>query len=159
MVSLALAAEAARAGRRSAFFSLEYVPREVVERLFALGFDKSQLEGFFDLDCSDAISADYVGAALAAAPAGTLAVIDYLQLLDRRRDTPELSRQVRDLKDLARERGLVIVLISQVDRSYDPTAKPFPDRADILLPNPVDLRLFDKMCFLNGGEIRFETAA
>ncbi|CAM5770360.1 DNA helicase [Bosea minatitlanensis] len=159
LVSLALAAEAARAGRRSAFFSLEYTPGDVVERLRALGFETGELAGFFDLDCSDAISADYVGAALAAAPAGTLAVIDYLQLLDQRRDRPELSRQVGDLKALARQRGLIIVLLSQVDRSYDPAAKPFPDITDIHLPNPVDLRLFDKRCFLNGGEIRFEAAA
>ncbi|WP_089176337.1 DNA helicase [Bosea sp. AS-1] len=159
LVSLALAAEAARAGGRSAYFSLEYTPGDVVERLRALGFDKGELEGFFDLDCSDAINADYIGTALATASTGTLAVIDYLQLLDQRRDTPELSRQVRDLKALARERGLIIVLLSQVDRSYDPAAEPFPDRTDIRLPNPVDLRLFDKMCFLNGGDIRFEIAA
>ncbi len=159
LVGLALAAEAARAGRRSAFFSLEYTPADVVERLRVLGFENTGLEVFFDLDCSDAISAGYVGTALASAPFGTLAVIDYLQLLDQRRDTPELSRQVRDLKAMARERGLIIVLLSQVDRSYDPAAKPFPDITDIRLPNPVDLRLFDKRCFLNGGDIRVETAA
>ncbi len=159
LVGLALAAEAARAGRRSAFFSLEYTPADVVERLRVLGFESTELEVFFDLDCSDAISAGYVGTALASAPFGTLAVIDYLQLLDQRRDTPELSRQVRDLKAMARERGLIIVLLSQVDRSYDPAAKPFPDITDIRLPNPVDLRLFDKRCFLTGGDIRAETAA
>lgn len=159
LVSLALAAEAARAGRRSAFFSLEYTPRDVVERLKSLGFDKSELEGVFDLDCSDAISASYIIAALAMVPAGTLAVIDYLQLLDQRRDTPELSRQVRDLKAFARERGLIFVPISQVDRAYDPTAKPLPEITDLRLPNPVDLTLFDGMCFLHGGEIRFQRAA
>ncbi|MDX3806503.1 DNA helicase [Bosea thiooxidans] len=159
LVSLALAAEAARAGRRSAFFSLECTRKDVVDRLSALGFDHGEFQGLFDLDCSDAISADYARAELSAAPHGTLAVIDYLQLLDQRRNTSELSRQVRDLKVFARDHGLIIVLISQVDRSYDPSDKPFPDMTDIRLPNPVDLRLFDKMCFLNAGEIRFQSAA
>ena len=159
LLSLALAAEAARAGRRSAFFSLEYTPGDVLERLQALGFAGHELDGFFDLDCSDAISADYVIGALAAAPVGMLAVIDYLQLLDQRRDTPELSRQVRELKRFARERGVIFVLISQIDRAYDPAAKPFPEMTDIRLPNPLDLGLFDKMCFLNGGEVHFQAAA
>ena len=159
LLSLALAAEAARAGCRSIFFSLEYTSKDVVERLRALGFDRGGFEGCFDIDCSDAISADHVATVLAAAPPGTLAVIDYLQLLDQRRGTPELSRQVRDLKAFARERGSIFVLSSQVDRSYDPAAKPFPDMTDIRLPNPVDLGLFDKMCFLNAGEIRFERVA
>lgn len=159
LMSLALAAETARAGRRSVFFSLEYTPKDVLERLHALGFNHEELEGSFDLDCSDAISAGYVIGALAAAPVGTLAVIDYLQLLDQRRDTPELGRQVSDLKAFARERGLILVLISQVDRTYDPAVKPFPEPIDLRLPNPVDLTLFDGMCFLNGGEARFQRAA
>ncbi|RWX70261.1 DNA helicase, partial [Mesorhizobium sp. M2A.F.Ca.ET.039.01.1.1] len=38
---------------------------------------------------------------------------------------------------------------------YDPARRPFPDIGDIRLPNPLDLSLFDKACFLNKGEIRF----
>ena len=36
---------------------------------------------------------------------GTLAVIDYLQLLDQKRENPELMTQVRTLKAFARKRG------------------------------------------------------
>ncbi len=36
--------------------------------------------------------------------------------------------------------------------------KPFPDLDDVRLPNPLDLSLFDKLCFLNGGDIRFQAA-
>jgi len=45
-------------------------------------------------------------------------------------------------------------LISQIDQSYDPLAKPLPDIADIRSPNPLDLPLFTKMVFLNGGEVK-----
>ena len=93
---------------------------------------------------------------LRSAPRGTLAVIDYLQLLDQKRDNPELMVQIRALRSFARERGLVLVFISQVDRAFDPARKPFPDMGDIRLPNPLDLSLFDKACFLNKGEIRFQ---
>ena len=50
---------------------------------------------------------------------------------------------------------VIVLFISQIDRSYDPAAKPFPDLKDVRLPNPLDLRLFDKTCFLNNGEVRF----
>ncbi|RUU73632.1 DNA helicase, partial [Mesorhizobium sp. M7A.T.Ca.TU.009.01.3.1] len=42
--------------------------------------------------------------------------------------------------------------------SYDPAKKPCPDIGDVRLPNPLDLSLFDKTCFLNKGEIRFHAA-
>ncbi|CAH1653216.1 DNA helicase [Hyphomicrobiales bacterium] len=159
LASLALLAEAVRAGRRGVFFTLEYTPLDVADRLQALGIAPGELSGLFDCDCSDAISADYITRALGAAPPGTVAVIDYLQLLDQRRDTPELAVQVRSLRAFARERGLILVFISQVDRSYEASGKPFPDISDIRLPNPLDLSLFDKTCFLNRGEARFRAAA
>ena len=64
--------------------------------------------------------------------------------------------QVRRLKAFARGRGLILVFISQIDRSYDPAQKPCPDLDDVRLPNPLDLSLFDKACFLNNGEVRFQ---
>jgi replicative DNA helicase len=67
--------------------------------------------------------------------------------------------QVRKLKSFARGRGLILVFISQIDRSYDPSTKPCPDISDIRLPNPLDLSLFNKTCFLNNGEIRFQAAS
>jgi replicative DNA helicase len=86
-----------------------------------------------------------------------LAVIDYLQLLDQKRENPELMAQVRALKSFARQRGLILVFISQIDRSYDPSDKRCPDISDIRLPNPLDLSLFDKTCFLHDGEVRFQS--
>lgn len=96
---------------------------------------------------------------LAFAPSGTLIVIDYLQLLDQKREEPPLTDQVETLRDLARRRGLIMVFISQIARSYEISTKPFPDMTDLRLPNPLDLTLFDKSCFLNNGSVRFSKAA
>jgi replicative DNA helicase len=159
LASLALLAEAMRAGRRGVFLTLEYTPADVLSRLRTIDIEPKDFTGLFDFDCSDAISADYIVATLADAPRGTVAVIDYLQLLDQRRDTPELALQVRTLKAFARERGLVLVFISQIDRSYEGSGRLFPEIADVRLPNPLDLALFDKTCFVNRGEARFRAAA
>jgi len=159
LASLALLAEAMRSGRRGVFLTLEYTPADVLSRLRAIKIEPGEFTGLFDCDCSDAISADYIVARLAEAPRGTVAVIDYLQLLDQRRETPELALQVRTLKAFARERGLIFVFISQIDRAYEGSGKPFPEIADVRLPNPLDLTLFDKACFVNRGEARFRAAA
>ena len=155
LMSLQLAMEAMRSGSGAAFFSLEYTERDVVDRLCALGADSAQLEASLEIDCSDAVSADYVVKRMAGAPRGTLVVIDYLQLLDQRREHPELAAQVRALRSFARDQGLIIVFISQIDRSYDPATKTCPDLGDVRLPNPLDLTLFDKTCFLNNAEVQF----
>ena len=56
-------------------------------------------------------------------------------------------------------KGLIVVFISQIDRSYDPQAKPCPDINDVRLPNPLDLKLFDKTCFINDAEVQFHAAS
>jgi len=155
---LRLAAEAVAAGRVAAFFTLEYTERDVVERFRAIGVDPSELDSRFRFDGSDAISAGYISATLTGAAPGTVAIVDYLQLLDQRRDNPDLAAQVEALKVFAREKRIVLVCIAQINRAYDPSAKPFPDLADVRLPNPLDLGLFDKAIFLNGGEARFHAA-
>ncbi|MGK9233603.1 replicative DNA helicase [Inquilinus limosus] len=157
-MSLKLAVEAMKSGHRAMFFTLEWTERDVLGHFRKIGFDYAEFEGLFGFDCSDAISADHIIEALAAAPRGTLVVVDYLQLLDQKREKPELAVQVRALKSFARERGLIIVFISQIDRSYDPTQKPFPDLRDVRLPNPLDLQLFSKTCFMNQGEVQLRAA-
>jgi replicative DNA helicase len=156
LFSLELAVGAMKSGRRGAFFTLEYTEEHMLDRFRAIGADPKNFDGLFAFENSDAICADYIVASLDAAPGGTLVVVDYLQLLDQKRENPALDIQVRELKSFARERGLVLVFISQIDRSYDPLKKPFPDMGDVRLPNPLDLKLFDKACFLNDGEVRFQ---
>ena len=158
LTSLKLAVKAMDLGNRAVFFTLEYVEKDVLDRFGAIGVDRTRFGGLFEFDSSDAISSDYIVEKLAAAPSGTLAIIDYLQLLDQKREKPDLMTQIRTLKAFARNRGVIFVFISQIDRSYEPSTKPCPDINDIRLPNPLDLSLFSKTCFLHNGEVRFQAA-
>ena len=158
LTSLKLAVKAMDLGNRAVFFTLEYVERDVLDRFGAIGVDRTRFGGLFEFDNSDAISSDYIVEKLAAAPSGTLAIIDYLQLLDQKREKPDLMTQIRTLKAFARNRGVILVFISQIDRSYEPSTQPCPDINDIRLPNPLDLSLFSKTCFLHNGEVRFQAA-
>ncbi|WP_455289930.1 DNA helicase [Cupriavidus necator] len=159
LMSLELCVEAIKSGRRSVFFTLEYTEKDLFDRLRAIGVEASQFGGHLEFDCSDAINADYIIKVLASVSRGTLVVVDYLQLLDQKRENPTLTTQVNALKSFAHDRGAIIVFISQIDRTYDPLEKPCPDVRDIRLPNPLDLKPFNKMCFLNNGEVRFSKAA
>jgi replicative DNA helicase len=158
LMSLELAVQAMKSGNRGMFFTLEYTDKDVLDRFRAIGVEPDDFAGLFELDGSDDISADYIVKRLAAAPRGTLVIVDYLQLLDQKRENPELMVQVRTLQSFARDRGLIFVFISQIDRSYDPSTKPCPDLEDVRLPNPLDLSLFTKTCFLNNGEVQFRAA-
>lgn len=156
LMGLELAVEAMKAGHRGSFFTLEYTEQEVLDRFGAIGANRAQFGNLFELDSSDAISAGHIAMRMATALRGTVVVVDYLQLLDQRRDNPDLMEQVRTLRSLARDKGLIVVMISQIDRSYDPSTKAMPDLDDIRLPNPLDLKLFDKACFLANGKVRFQ---
>ncbi|MGE0237164.1 MAG: DNA helicase [Parvibaculaceae bacterium] len=155
LLSIELMMEAMKAGRRGAYFTLEGTRADVTNAFRALGAQESDFTTRFAFDNSDAISADHIMAQMTSAPPGTLIVVDYLQLLDQKRDKPELMVQIRALKSFAREKGLTLLFISQIDRSFDPLKKPCPDLDDVRLPNPLDLALFDKACFLHQGEVRF----
>lgn len=158
LMALRLAIEAIRAGRQAVFFTLEYTETDVVGRLRAIGVDPVEWQARLGFDSSDAISAAWIIGRLADAAPGTLVVIDYLQLLDQQREKPPLGEQVEALKRFAAERGLVLVFLSQIDRAYEMSDRPFPQLADVRLPNPLDLSLFSKACFLNRGAMRLDTA-
>ena len=159
LLSLEFAVQAMKSGSRGVFFTLEYTEKDILDRFRAIGVEREDFAGLFEFDSSDEVSSDYIVKRLAAAPRGTLVVVDYLQLLDQKRENPELMVQVRTLQSFARNRGLIFVFISQIDRSYDPLKKPCPDLEDVRLPNPLDLSLFTKTCFLNNGEVRFRAAS
>lgn len=159
LLSLGLAAEAARLGRPAHIFTLDYTEADVVARLREIGADPRALSPTLRLDTSDGICAAHIGAALAEAAPGTVAVIDYLQLLDQRREHPPLGEQIPELRRLARSRGAILLAVSQIDRRFDGAKGPMPGLEDVRLPNPADLTLFDKACFLADGEIRLEAVA
>ena len=152
LMSLEVAVEAMKSGHRGAFFTLEYNQTDILKAFRAIGKEPGAFEDRFAFD--NTISAEYVIRHLETAPRGTLVVIDYLQLLDQKREHPELMSQVRALKQFASNRGLIIVFISQIDRSYDSSANSCPGLEDVRLPNPLDLTLFTKTCFLNDGEVQ-----
>ncbi len=158
LLGLGLPAETLKAGHAAAVFTLEYGPREIVERLRSLGVDGGTFEDRLRLDTSDAICADHICTALATARPGTLMPVDYLQRLDQRRANPDPMIQIRQLRAFARTRGLIGVVLSQIDRRHDPDTRPLPDVDDLRLPNPLDPRLFDHHCFLNAGAMRFTPA-
>lgn len=158
LMSLRLAIEAMKAGNRSIFFTLEYTERDIQDRFEAIGATFEHFRDRFEFDTSEAISADYIMERLASVPKGTLVVVDYLQILDQNRQKPELMVQIRALKAFAHEKGLIIVFISQIDRSYEASMKAYPDLEDVRLPNPLDLGLFDKTFFLNKGEVQLRAA-
>jgi replicative DNA helicase len=83
-----------------------------------------------------------------------LVIIDYLQLLDQKRLNASVADQIQRLKVLARERQLIIVCLSQIDRRYDACKEPFPGFGDVRLPNPLDIGLFNHACFLNRGRLQ-----
>lgn len=140
LLCLELAVEAMKVGRRAVFFTLEYTPKDVVDRFRDIGVPLSSFKDLFELDCSDAICADYIVRKLSPAPAGTLVIVDYLQLLDQRRENPSLMEQVAVLKAFARSHDVTIVFISQIARSYEESGRALPSVEDIRLPNPLICR-------------------
>ena len=62
--------------------------------------------------------------------------------------------QLTQLRAFTHERRLVMVFLSQIDRAFDASRQAVPSLGNVRLPNPLDLQLFDKTCFLNGREVR-----
>jgi hypothetical protein len=153
-LGLQLLLNAAREGRRSVFFTLEYTEREAMESVRALA-DHLPVPGP-EIVTSDDISADFIVRHLSGAPKGTVAVIDYLQILDQQRQKPPLSEQMGVLQAFARSNGVILGFISQIDRSYEPERTSVPGFADLRLPNPIPPGILSKACFLNAGEVRLE---
>ena len=155
VLSLELAVQAVKAGRAAVFFTLEYNHAEVLRSVAAIGADPKSFGASVRIDTSDDISADHIINQLQSAPRGTLVIVDYLQLLDQKRENPPLNQQVMALRSFARERGLIFVFLSQIHRSFDGRAKDVPSLADVRLPNPLDLTLFTKACFVHDDRASF----
>lgn len=159
LLSLELAIRMMQRGHSAAFFTLDFTVADVAERFDVFGESLADYRDRFLVDDSDAISADYVIETLERRPEVSLAVIDYLQALDQRRSNPDLKRQVSRLRAFARSRKLVVVCLSQIDRRYDGSRVAFPELRDVRLPNPLDLALFDRTCFLNDGRLHLASTA
>lgn len=159
LLGLGLAVEAMTRGHRAAFFTLEFTAAEVEALFGLLGQSQQNFKGRWLLDMSEDLSAAHIAQRLPSEPPGTLIVVDYLQLLDQRRDKPGLGQQVQALKAHARQHRSVVVCLSQIDRGFSPAAQATPSLRDVRLPNPLDLSVFDKACFLHGGNMQLHTAS
>ena len=154
--SLELAIEAMKSGHKGVFFTLEYNETDILNRFKSVEVDLTDFHDKFELYVSDSINAEYIISKLSTAPSGTLVVIDYLQLLDQKRNNPELMVQVLALKAFAKKQDLRIIFISQIDRSFNSSTDVCPSFNDVRLPNPLDLSLFNKACFINNGKLQVE---
>lgn len=154
--SLELLAEVVKTGGHGAFFSFEYNHSHVQERVVNASGYPVTVARKIDFDNSDLICADYIIMRMRSAPRHTTIVIDYLQLLDQKRSNPPLMMQVRSLKSFAQEQGVIIVFITQIDRSFELSDKICPGLEDVRLPNPLDLDLFDMACFLHGSHTQID---
>ncbi|MEM7284915.1 MAG: DNA helicase [Actinomycetota bacterium] len=154
-----LMAEAVADGREVAYFSLEETDTAVERRLESFGLDRPAASAHVRYDTSDEISASVIVDRCARAAARSLVVVDYLQILDQQRAKPPLADQLEELRAFARGTGAIVVLLSQIDRSFETSNAAAPDLDHIRMPNPIDLSVFDKACFIHDGEIRLGAAA
>jgi predicted ATP-dependent serine protease len=159
LFGLELLLDAIRQNRQAAFFTLDYSKEEAEAHLRSLERYAPDVRDKLDVVISDDISADYIIRHLSGSARGTIALIDYLQILDQQRSKPALANQIRTLRDFAVRAGIVLGFVAQIDRSFDPQSKAMPDMRDIRLPNPFDPALFSKACFLHDGAVQLQRVA
>ena len=157
LLGLELAALAAGIGRAAYVFTLEYSEKAVWDQLRQLGLTAAEQISTITVDTSDDICASYIANRVADGAEKSVVVIDYLQVLDQKRSSPPLKEQVRELRKFATETGSILIITSQIDRSFDATVNCLPSIDDIRLPNHADLSSFDMRCFLQDGEIHIDT--
>lgn len=158
-LGLRLLLDAARDGRKALMFTLEFTEQQTRKHLKSLEADGGNIVDGIQIFTSDQISADYIIRHMSGLEPGTVAVVDYLQLLDQQRTKPMLSEQLQALGEFAQTTGVILGFISQIDRSFETKGKRLPDIGDVRLPNFVDLGLFSKACFLHNGEVQLQDVA
>jgi replicative DNA helicase len=158
-LGLQLLIDAARDGRKALIFTLEFTEEQARNHLRTLEAGTGSVADRIQIFTSDQISADYIIQHMSGLEPGTVAVIDYLQLLDQQRSKPVLFEQLKALGAFAQRTGVVLGFISQIDRSFEAEGKRLPDIGDVRLPNFVDLGLFSKACFLHNGELQLQDVA
>ena len=157
LLGFELMIEAMKEGRQGRLFTLEYTDAEVLSLFGHVGEAAENYTERFAYDNSDAIQADYIAQSLTDAETNAVVVVDYLQALDQNRNHAPLAEQIVRMKQIAVACEVIIVCIAQIDRRYDAEARSVPGLADVRLPNPVDLGVFDKACFLHNGEMQLTT--
>lgn len=130
-------------------FSLSEIHKDIAGRMNVYDESLGDKDQFFELDYSDDISANYIiNKTQKNISKGSIIVIDYLQMLDEKRTNPSLQEQVETLKNYAKEKGCIIIFISQLQREIESRLDKRPNVGDVRLPNPLDLKLFNKLLLL-----------
>ncbi len=152
-LALQLLSEAVKCGENSILFSLDFTKNDFSSVLESIGLSDLEYNVQFSFDGSDNIYSRHIIERISSLPENTTAVIDYLQLLDQKRENPPLVDQMNELRSYASEKGTKFIVLSQIRRSFEESRKSLPDISDIRLPNPINLSVFQKTCFINNGKI------
>jgi len=141
-------------GRTGFFFSLEYTEDSFSRKMAELNKGLQYNQTLLTLNFSDDISAQHIiKTSEATIKEGSIVAVDYLQLLDQKRNKPPLQMQVEDLRDYARHKKCIFVFSSQIDRAFELSKQIKPTLADVRLPNPLDLGLFNKSVFIHERQL------
>ena len=159
LFSIGLAIEAMSRGHRAFFFTLEFTAAEVEALFMVAGWSQQGFKGRWVLDTSEDMSAGYISQSLANEPPGTLAIVDYLQLLDQRRDKPGIDQQLGELKAHAQKSQSIVICLSQIAREFKASDKAVPSLSDVRMPNEMDLSVFDKACFMHAGKMHLQSTS
>lgn len=152
ILALEVAIKHALSKKPAYFFTLDYHLGQVADRLAKFGVLPENVPDL-TIDTSDEICAHHIIQHVSEARQDVLCVVDYLQILDQRRQHPPVQAQVQKLKSFAQRSGSCFLFLSQIDRQFEPSGRDCPNRADIRLPNPLDLTLFDKIYGLHNDQL------
>lgn len=148
---LELLIEAVRQGRSAVFFTLYLNESEARDALMAVAENRLSAANEVEIMTSDDIGEQFIASHLATLGRGTIGVIDYLQLLDRRCTERSLREQMRSLQNFVALSGTILMFLSQIDRSFDASKGLVPQFTDIPLSGSLDLSVFSKVYFMHNG--------
>lgn len=150
VLALQLLLQGIRDDRVCFLFSLECTRKEIAAKLSQLDDTYEPQNPLLKLDCSDAISSEYIITKTRDfVREGSLIAVDYLQLLDQQRNKLPLQTQIEHLKAYAQEMNCILIFSAQIDRAFEQKSRARPGFDDVRLPNPLDLGLFNKSIFIN----------
>ncbi|MEP3196852.1 MAG: DNA helicase [Lentilitoribacter sp.] len=159
LLALELATLSETIGKTGYIFSLDYNVNDIKTAIANLGMQFNTRAHSLKIDTSDEICAEHIINRINPSHRNSIVIIDYLQLLDQKRDNSTLDTQILMLKRYADKTGTTFIFVSQIDRRFELTSEKFPSLRDLRLPNPVDTSCFNKLCFLHDGDIHFKSAA
>ena len=158
VLALQLLLKALRAGELGYVFSLEYTEAQVLQQLYRLGMKPDEFGLMLNIRTSDDICADYISTIISRHKRPAFVVIDFLQLLDQKRENPDIETQVGQLANLARASSSKVVVLSQIDRSFDQKNANLPTISNIRMPNTLNVAHFGKTCFIHNGEMHLSVS-